>query len=79
MGDRRIAARTQEAAQSTFRKRPDPAAEIKSGALLIEARRVGRDTMLSQIVANFVADAQRSPRAESSGWRIGSPAGFVRT
>ena len=47
----------------------------QSGALIIEARKVGRDTMLSQIV-QLVADAQRSRAPiqrmadQVSGWFV---------
>ena len=49
----------------------------QSGGFVMRAEKVGRDTMLSQIV-QMVAEAQRSRARRSSGWPIRSPAGSCR-
>ena len=46
------------------------------GSLIVEAERIGADTLLSRIVG-LVAEAQRS-RAPSQAWRTGSPASSSR-
>ena len=48
----------------------------QSGGFVMRAEKVGRDTLLAQIV-QMVAAAQRS-RAPIRGWPIGSPAGSCR-